>query len=46
MNLALIALQPVPVVGGFTLAILCLANYRIYRAALTVSAPPPAPAPA
>ena len=30
-NLCLIGMQPVPVIGAFTLPILCLTNYWIYR---------------
>jgi hypothetical protein len=37
LNLLLICLQPVPIVGAFTLPIMCLVNYRLYRQVLAGS---------
>ncbi|MEM8857660.1 MAG: DUF4126 domain-containing protein [Chloroflexota bacterium] len=33
-NLILISLQPIPIVGGFTMALMCFTNYQIYKRVL------------
>lgn len=35
INFVLICLQPIPLLGSLTLPLMCLANYTVYRAALT-----------